>query len=44
MQNFVRFHTIESEIELSQESNKKKNRIGMPVTEIHAPKLHNYYF
>ena len=41
MQNFVRFYTIESKIELSQEFQKK---IAAPLTELYVPKLHQRYF
>ena len=42
MQNFVRFHEIESGIELPQEF--WKNEIAAPSTELHVPKSHHYYF
>ena len=42
MQNFVQFHAIESEIELSQEFGK--NEIAEPLTELYILKLHHSYF
>ena len=42
MQNFVRFHTIESEIELSQEFGEKG--IAAHPTELYVPKSHYFYF
>ena len=42
MLNFVRFHAIEFEIELSQEFGE--NGIAASPTELYAPKLHDCYF
>ena len=42
MQNFIQFHAVESEIELSQEF--WENRIAAPPTELHVSKLNHCYF
>ena len=42
MQNFVRFHVIESELELLQEFWGKRH--SRARTELYVPKLHHCYF
>ena len=42
MQNFVRFHAVESEIELPQEFRKTKQNSSVP-TELYVQKLHHCY-
>ena len=40
MQNCVRFHAIESEID--HHKNLEVNEIAAPLTQLYAPKLHYF--